>query len=32
MYSPLRVSTRIVSPASMKSGTRTTTPDSSVAG
>src|SRR5262249_53360347 len=31
-YSPLRVSTRIVSPASMKSGTWTVTPDSSVAG
>jgi hypothetical protein len=30
-YSPLRVSTRIVSPSSMKSGTWTVTPDSSVA-
>src|SRR5690606_638156 len=31
-YSPVRVSTRILSPTLMKSGTRTTTPDSSVAG
>ena len=32
MYSPLRVSTRTESPSSMKSGTWTITPDSSVAG
>ena len=32
MYSPLRVSTRTISPSSMKSGTWTSTPDSSVAG
>src|ERR1044072_6852074 len=31
-YSPLRVSTRTVSPSSMKSGTRTGTPDSTDAG
>src|ERR1044072_6906298 len=31
-YSPLRVSTRTVSPSSLKSGTRTVTPDSTAAG
>lgn len=32
MYSPVRVSTRIVSPSLMNSGTRTTAPVSSLAG